>query len=261
MPVSSDVRERWNSISTQVGDLKSDRIAAVLEQQILSGALAPGTILPVEPELREVLGVSRTVIRDAVRTLMARGLLVVRQGRGTIVAEPKDDAFSNAMIALLARSNVTMREVMQTRATVETMIAQLAARVGTAEDWRLLEDAYDALSAAVSHGETTEASHAHAAFHAGILQAAHQPALALMLTPMSQLAVLTGAASVRRGSMEDWEVEAHLPILEALKLRDPAAAEKAMRAHFEVSMRPSNYQEFLDRPFAQAYFGRNVDDE
>ncbi|CCH79138.1 putative Pyruvate dehydrogenase complex repressor [Nostocoides japonicum T1-X7] len=254
MAVPAEVKVGWGSIASRIGDLKSDRVAAVLEQQILTGSLAPGTVLPTEPELRELLGVSRTVIRDAVRTLTARGLLTVRQGRGTVVAEPTDDAFSEAMVALLARSKVTMRDVMHARETIEAMIAGLAATAATAEDWRDLERTYEDLRTAVLNGESDRANRAHVAFHAGILRAAHQPVLALMLTPMSELAALTGVASIRRGSMEDWEVEAHRPIIDALKARDPEAAERAIRSHFEISTRPSTYERFLDQPFSQAYF-------
>jgi DNA-binding FadR family transcriptional regulator len=258
MPVPAAVLEGWGDVATKVGDLKSDRVAAVLEHQILSGALAPGTVLPIESELVDILGVSRTVVRDAVRTLVARGLLYARQGRGTIVAEPNSDAFANAMVALLARSGLTMGEVMQSRAILETLIVGIAAQASTEEDWKALEDAYEALRAAAGRGDTAEANLAHAAFHNGILQATHQKALALMLTPMSEIATLTGGASVRSGFTEDWEVEAHLPILEAIKRRDPDAAAQAMRAHFEVSMRPSAYQEFLDQPFAEGYFSPDL---
>lgn len=257
MTVSASVRERWSSISTNVGDLKSDRVVAVLEQQILSGAFAPGTTLPIESELCEILGVSRTVLRDAVRALVARGLLTVRQGRGTVVPEPTDEAFANAMVALLSRSALTMGEVMEARATIETLLVRLAADAGTEEDWEDLERAHHALGDAVAMSDEMAASSAHATFHARILQATHQPALTLMLTPMNKVALFTGAASVRRGSMEDWDVEAHRSILDALKLRDAEAAEAAMREHFAVLARSTVYQELLDRPFAKAYFNQS----
>lgn len=257
MSISAAVLERWSGVASTIGDLKSDRVVAVLEHQILSGVLTPGTVLPTESELVEILGVSRTVVRDAVRTLSARGLLVARQGRGTLVAEPSSEAYASAMVALLARSGLTMRDVMQSRTIIETLVVGIAAEASTEEDWQTLEAAYEELRAAVAKGDGPVADKAHAAFHNGILKATHQPALALMLTPMSEIATLTAGASVRTGYMEDWEVEAHLPILEALKRRDSGAAVEAMRAHFAAAMRPSPYQEFLDRPFAEAYFSRS----
>ena len=132
MTVSASVRDAWSGASGTVGDLKSDRVRVVLEQQILSGELPSGTLLPTEPELSAALGVSRTVLRDAVRQLVARGLLTVRQGRGTMVAEPSDEALATAMIARMSRSAVTVGDVMDARITLESLIVRLAAEEGVA---------------------------------------------------------------------------------------------------------------------------------
>ena len=58
---------------------------------------------------------------------------------------------------------------------------------------------------------------------------------------------MSSHASVRRTSSEDWEIEAHRPILDALKAGDPDAATWAMAAHFEISMRPESYLAVMDR--------------
>ena len=255
MTVSTSVRDAWSGASGTVGDLKSDRVRAVLEQQILSGELPPGTLLPTEPELSAALGVSRTVLRDAVRALVARGLLTVRQGRGTMVAEPSDEALATAMIARLSRSGLTVGDVMEARITLETLIVRLAAEAGTAADWDELERAEHTLIEAIAAGDEAGAHAAHAAFHAGILQATHQPALVLLLHPMNTIALLTGSSSVRSGSTEDWNLDAHRAILEALRLGDPDLAEAAMRAHFDDLEEKSIYVGLLEQPFAQAYFG------
>ncbi|MFK0003048.1 FadR/GntR family transcriptional regulator [Paenarthrobacter sp. NPDC090520] len=234
--------------------LKSSPVVESLERQILSGFLAAGTVLPPEPELCRSLGISRTVLRDAVRSLVARGLLDVRQGRGTIVTEPSAEPFSEAMVALLARSGLSMREVLQTRGVIETLLAEAAAKNGTGEDWARLDAAYTALRLAVAQGDMVQAELAHSAFHAGILMAAHQPVLALLLGPMSQITLVTGAAAVEEGSPEAWETQAHLTILGSLKRGDAQAAANAMRKHFEQAMHP-RYDRFLDRPFGAAFFG------
>lgn len=255
MTVSASVREAWSGISGTVGSLKSDRVRAVLEQQILSGQLAPGTLLPTEPELSAALGVSRTVLRDAVRALVARGLLTVRQGRGTMVAEPNDEALATAMIARLARSTLTVGDVMDARITLETLVVRLAAESGTGEDWVELERQERALVDAIAAGDEARAHDAHAAFHAGILAATHQPALVLLLNPMNTIALLTGSSSVRTGTTEDWSLDAHRAILDALRLGDADEAEAAMRRHFaDLEDRPQ-YVGLLEQPFAEAYFG------
>lgn len=255
MTVSASVREGWSGVAASVGSLKSDRVRSVLEAQILSGELPPGTVLPREPELAAALGVSRTALRDGVRQLVSLGLLTVRQGRGTIVAEPSDRAFSTAMVALLSRSSVTVGDVMAARRAVEMMLTRLAAVAGTDEDWALLDRAEHALIAAIDAGDEQGAHTAHAEFHAGILHATHQAALTLMLGPMNQVALVTGAASIQRGSTADWDLDAHRAILDALRSGDADAAEAAMRAHFDNLEERPVYRALLEEPFASAYFG------
>lgn len=241
-----------------VGDLKSDRIVLALERQILGGALPPGTRLPTEGELCEILNVSRSVVRDSVRTLVARGLLTVRQGRGTTVAEPSDAAFSSALLVLLSRFGFSMGDVFQARATIDTSLVGLAAKNGTPEDWEALEASYEALAKAVDASDDDAATRHHADFHAGILEALHQPALSLMLRPMADLTIVSGAASVHRTLSGGWDVESHAPILAALQAGDPEAATTAMAAHYELATQPELYKDFLVLPFADAYFSEET---
>lgn len=240
----------------QVGDLKSDRIVEAFERQILSGRLAPGARLPTEGELCAILDVSRSVVRDAVRILVAHGLVTVRQGRGTTVAEPNGVAFSNALLVLLSRSGLTMGEVLEARATIDISMVELAAANGTEDDWDRLDAAYGAFEAAVARDDVDAASAAHSELHAGILTAIHQPILTMLLRPMSELTTVVSAASVRPGCPQDWELEAHIPILAALRAGDGEAAKRAMIAHYEVfeATKPEHYLTFLDKRFADAYF-------
>jgi DNA-binding FadR family transcriptional regulator len=235
-------------------ELKSERVARALERQILSGRLPPGAGLPTEGELCDLLKVSRSVIRDAIRALVARGLVTVRQGRGTSVAIPSDSAFSHALVALLTRSGVTMGDVVEARATIETRLVGLAAESGADAEWAELEVRLDEFARAVAARDDDAANQAHAGFHIGIVAAIHQPALDLMLKPLTEIILVSSAASLERSNPDDWEVDVHRPILEALKAHDPAGAEKAMIKHFEVSTAPGRYDEYLARKFSDAYF-------
>src|ERR1700679_2767227 len=134
-------------------ELKSDRVAAELERRILSGELAPGDRLPTEGELGAMLSVSRSVIRDAIRTLIARGLITVRQGQGTTVAAPSDAAFAHALVALLARSELTMGDVIDARGTIESSLVPLAVETATEADLDALAAAHAAFAEAVADGE------------------------------------------------------------------------------------------------------------
>jgi DNA-binding FadR family transcriptional regulator len=236
-----------------VDELKSERLVSALERQILSGRLAPGTRLPTEGELCDYLNVSRSVIRDAIRALVARGLVTVRQGRGMSVAMPSDAAFSRALLTLLARSGLTMGDVVQARATIETRLIRLAVDSGTEADWQHLEETLTNFAEAAAAGDDAAAGEAHLAFHYGIIAALHQPALDLMLKPLTEIILVSSAASLVRSSADDWDVQGHRPILDALEAGDADAAEKAMVAHFKTATRPALHKKYLSRQFSEAY--------
>ena len=75
----------------QTPERLSDKLAALLQQRIASGELAPEARLPTEQQLADLHGVSRTVIREAVSQLKSMGLLTSRQGAGVFVA-PRSQA-------------------------------------------------------------------------------------------------------------------------------------------------------------------------
>lgn len=233
-------------------ELKSDRVAAELERRILSGQLKPGERLPTEGELCEILDVSRSVVRDAIRSLVTRGLVTVRQGQGMTVAEPSDLAFGHALIALLARSELTMGEVVDARATIETRLIPQAVTTGTNADWDGLEETYTSFADAVAGQRWDIARDAHLAFHVGLLRSLHQPALELFLKPMTEI-ILISSAPPRETAPEDWEVESHKPILASLKARDAATAEKAIADHFSAVRDPARYEAFRSRLFKNVF--------
>ena len=231
---------------------KSSLVVAELERRILSGELPPGERLPTESELCEALAVSRSVIRDAIRTLAARGLVDVRQGRGMTVAKPDTNAFGHALMVLLSRAGLTMGEVVDGRGELESSLVGSAALRGGPEDWGLLEASLEKFSQAVDASGWEEARQSHLQFHLGIFRALHLPALDVFLLPMAEIIVVS-AAPPRLEAEEDWEVATHYPILESLRKGDPAAAGKAMREHFRATMGEKRYGEFRSRPFGQVF--------
>jgi DNA-binding FadR family transcriptional regulator len=233
-------------------DLKSDRVAVELERLILVGELVPGARLPNEDELSQVFGVSRSVIRDAVRRLVARGLVTVRQGRGTTVTEPNDAAFGLAALALLARADLSVGEVIAARAMLETALVPLAATRGSEQDWASLDDVLQRFAKAVDDGQWDVARDAHLSFHAGLLNALHEPALQVLLRPMTEV-IWMSSEPPRETEPEDWEVETHPPILAALRDRDPAAVETAIRDHYAVLDEAERYGPYRSRPFNSVF--------
>jgi DNA-binding FadR family transcriptional regulator len=227
---------------------RSASIAHDIEELILRGDLPRGQRLPTEAELGEVLGVSRSVVRDAVRMLAARGLLEVRQGHGTVVAPPSDEAFANALLGLLMRSGATMGDVIDARQALETQLAPLIAQNATEEDLRRMEARLEDMAEAVRRDDDEAIDVAHLDFHRAMYDALHRPALETLLRPMQRCILLTSPL-MKPEDRGTW-LEAHRQILAALHRRDATRAEAAVRAHFADLSEP-RYDAWRERPFSE----------
>ena len=235
---------------------KPAQVVLELERRILGGELPAGTRLPTEEELGDQLGVSRTVVRDAIRTLTTRQLIRVRHGFGMEVAPPSDLPLSHAVADLLMRSEVTVGDVLDARATLESRLAPLAARNADRADVAAVETQFERFASAVEAGDEAIAQDAHLEFHLGFVRAMHVPALELLLKPMGEVTLLS---SVRPAPDPDrWELPSHRPMLEALRAGDENALVQAVTHHYAVlrggpydRFRASRFRELLDhRDFA-----------
>ena len=231
------------TLSLSHGDGKlSDQIAAELARPILKGELPAGTKLPTESELGNLLGVSRTAVRDAIRTLSVRGLVQVRHGHGMEVASTSDGAFADALIVLLLRSNLTVAEVLEGRQVIEVGICPLAATRSTPADLERLETDLATFAQAVQEGDWEAAHASHLAFHLDLLRATNVPAAEIMLRPMEHV-VLLSSIPPRVDKPELWEVSFHQRILDALRARDEEETRQALVEHYAV-MESDEYAEF-----------------
>ena len=112
-------------------------LAEKLAQQILRGEYVPGSILPGEMELGEQFGVSRTAVREAVKTLTAKGMVLPRPRIGTRVMPKENWNFLDKELLVWWMSEDNFHEVIQhfliMRSSLEPQACQLAARLGSAE--------------------------------------------------------------------------------------------------------------------------------
>ena len=228
----------------------SDRVADELQRRILQRELEPGTFLPTEVELCEMLGVSRSVVRDAIRALVTRGLVSVRQGSGTMVRTPDDSALSQAILLQLARSDITVGDVLDARAAIETGLVPLAAERSTPDDWAHLSETFGAFEQAVAEARWQDASDAHHSFHMDLFGALHLPALEVLLQPLAGVVMKTSSPPVP-GVAEFWEVSAHRPILDSLKARNAGRLRAALAGHF-AEMQGEDYDAFRSTSFLRS---------
>ncbi len=158
----------------------SDDIVDRLEGMILEGTLTSGQRLPAERVLAEQFGVSRPSLREAIQKLVAKGLLVSRQGGGNYVAETLGSTFSDPLMQLFERNPDAQRDLLEFRHTLEASCAFYAAQRATEPDRERLKAAFDALQDCYSRASEVsraEEGAADARFHLAIAEASHNAVL------------------------------------------------------------------------------------
>lgn len=208
-------------------------VVAHLEDVIFGGERDAGDALPSENELSAELGVSRLTVREAIRTLQARGLVEVSHGRRPVVAHPNAAPLHDFFSSAVRRDARGLLELLDVRLAVEVHTAELAARHATRADISGLEAALHAMR------DATDDEHAFNAadirFHAAIAAASGNRMLSLLVEGMEQplqagrmhsvRGYLTGASDLRE------LVGPHEQIYEAIAARDAAEAAATMRRH------------------------------
>lgn len=158
----------------------SDDIVERLEGMILEGTLTAGERLPPERQLAEQFGVSRPSLREAIQKLVAKGMLVSRQGGGNYVAQSMGSTFSDPLLQLLENNPEVERDLLEFRHTLEASCAYYAALRATAVDRERLKVAFDALQDCYARADEVsraEEGAADASFHLAIAEASHNAVL------------------------------------------------------------------------------------
>jgi DNA-binding FadR family transcriptional regulator len=204
-----------------------DRIAA----DIRSGKLRPGARLPTEQEMMAALGVSRTVVREAVAALRAEGLVATRQGVGAFVREDaRASPFRIESDGLGSIAEVI--NVMELRTGIEIEAAGLAAERAGRSDIDGIAAALDAIDEAIDRGEL--AIDEDFAFHRGIAQATGNPQFPRFLEFLGRIIIPRQSVRIAtprpRAYLQAIQAE-HRRIFEAIRRRDAGAAQEAMRRH------------------------------
>ena len=198
-----------------------------LLQMIQEKGYVPGDKLPTEVELSEVLEVGRNTVREALRILMSRNIVTIRQGSGTFLSDKigvADDPLGFTMIE--DRRKLT-EDLIQVRVMLEPPIAALAAQNATEEDIRCLEQILLDLEEMIENRE--DYSEKDSQFHAQIANCSHNLVMA-NLVPVITDGVHIFAVSVRETEYEQ-TLLSHRRIFEAIRDRKPVEAQQAMNFH------------------------------
>lgn len=227
-----------------------DEVVVAYTGRIVREELAPGDFLPPEPVMGDEFGISRAVVREALRVLAARGLVGVHQGIGTIVREPHDwnvldpgvtEAFHES-----PQFPALVDEMLEARRAVEVQAAALAARHAVPEQKRRIDEALAAIPTAIGD-DPTLFNQRDIELHAAILEATENRFLYHALSPLFPL-LRTVIRLSTLGSESDpvaYASQAHAAIVAAIMRGDADAAADAMSRH--LSRTESDIRRAMDR--------------
>jgi len=205
-----------------------EEVAKQLERLILK-KLQPGDKLPAERELAEMFGVSRSSIRDAIRSLELVGLVEPRQGAGTVVREVSAESLVNPLTIVLARQQVS--ELLDFRKMLEPPLAARAATHASVEDITEMEEILRRQDDKLRRREL--AIEEDSEFHYNVAMASDNSVVLKVLDVLMDLLRETRERALQVEGRPQKSLAGHRRILMAIKRRDPAAAEDAMRRHIQ----------------------------
>ncbi|MDP9892879.1 DNA-binding FadR family transcriptional regulator [Variovorax boronicumulans] len=201
----------------------ADAAADSIRNEISAGRWAIGARIPIEPQLAQLLGVSRGTVREAVKTLVSRGLLEVRQGSGTYVRSGYDPSASLQKMRL-----ASLRDQFEVRRALEVEAARLAAVRHTARDLRRLHTLLDKRGVPDADDEGDSFVERDLSFHLAIVDISGNLALAETCRFITGYLKET-IASTLSASLPEPDEAAHRAVVEAIASRDPERAATAVR--------------------------------
>lgn len=197
-----------------------EAVVSHLRNLILSGALPPGQHL-VQEELSELLGVSRTPIREALNRLASEGLVTISTYKGASVARFSTDDLTG---------------VYSIRAGLESYATYLAAGRISDEELEKLSRLMDEMGAAFQEHDFERMYDGHFRFHAEIYAAARQEQLYRVILRYLDLSIVYQRLALSMGRGATDPIVEHVGLLEVLKRRDAEGACRMMRSHLELTM-------------------------
>ena len=206
-----------------------DRAAEQLLDMVVSGGLSPGDRLPPERELVQLLGVSRTVVREALNLLEARGIVSIEHGRGAVVSDGSTSAVRDTLGMLLRMRAEVLWELLEMRQVLEVEVSGLAAERAGAEDVTAMRAQLDRMRALIDTPEGYV--DADVEFHALLARGARNGVLLTMLEPVVDLLRASREVSASRPGSARRDLREHEEILRRVEEGDAEGARREMRVH------------------------------
>jgi DNA-binding FadR family transcriptional regulator len=233
-----------------------EKLAQDLMRLILSGEFDDSNILPSERILQDSYGVSRTVVREALKLLAARGLVTTGTGQGAVVSKNMTTPAIDALLLAFHRAHVRIEDLLDARLLIEPEVAALAAQHATPLQIRRLHELSRAMAdLALSDQPVRAASLSYdvnAQFHTLLAQTSQNPVMEILIS------IIVGIIWRQQNTIDLQQpperhartAQQHETIAQAVAMRDPDGARRAMIEHLEstrqsISAMPGSLNELI----------------
>lgn len=215
-----------------------ERAKEHLESLILNGLVPAGALLPPERKLGGMLGVSRTVVRETIRLLAAKGLVEVTSGSGTYVRAIGPNIIYDSVNLLLRANQLRPEQIYEVRSALEIDVAGLAAERASAEEILTMEEEISILQQ--ESLQAPEYAKHDFMFHIRLAESTHNPLFLALINSISTVTIRAMNQMYASGRHEitnpNNRTEEHAAIVEHIKKHNIDGARQAMAEHMAQSL-------------------------
>jgi GntR family transcriptional repressor for pyruvate dehydrogenase complex len=216
----------------------TERVADDLSGYIARGQLKQGDPLPSEDDLASMFSVSKRVIREALRTLAAQGIIETSQGKRAVIAGLRPVAMEAYIRFMRTLDSNAVAELYELRSAVEIEAAALAARRASSGEIGQMSAALEAMRAAGDDVDSYVAG--DLAFHKALVAASHNRFFSWIMDALHDAMWEERSIGVRNrarvGEGTEATFRAHREVLEAIEAKDPVLAAQQMSSHLQRSL-------------------------
>ena len=206
-----------------------EEIVAKIKEMVEKGRFKAGDQLPVERELAEVFRVSRSSVREALRSLESQGFIDSRQGDGTYIASQPGESLVSPLASVIFTEKDDQMELFEMRRMIEPDLAYLAAERATEEEIAKMEEVLALQEEQISRGESGKDVDKN--FHYLLSRAAKNKALLRITDNIIDLLAESREQYLQVEGRPQKSILRHREVLDAIRAGDPDRAEKCMLEH------------------------------
>ncbi len=214
----------------------ADEVFKAIHEWIVTGQLNAGDHLPSQDKLAEQFDVSRNTLREAINKLVAMGLLAPKQGIGTVVQPSSPTNYLSSLLGHVTLGPVTIKEFVESRIILERSLVRMAAVRAGGEALARIEETVEAQREAIDAGDIEAFVTHDAAFHLALAAASGNSVLGKFLQTTRELLNRFISAGAEEPGAVELDYDRHQEILEAVRARDPQAAEDCMITHLREAV-------------------------